>query len=166
MVAIPLAPSLLYGQAFRPTGQVLTVLGAVIVLTFGTVVFGMVALATGRQRFWNTIMIVAIVITIPLDLVFVPWADRRYENGAIGGAMAYVVTEGLLFALGLWKIAPYLVERMFIWRFVRVLLAGGFMFALSWPLRDQPLVLPVVVGAVSYVLALVVLKVPEKEDWA
>ena len=164
VVAIPLAP-VLYGDEFAPTGQVLTVLGAVLLFTFGTVVFGMVALATGRQRFWNTIMILAIAISIPLDLLFVPWADRTYGNGAIGGAMSYFVTEGLLFALGLWKIAPFLVERVFMWRFVRVLLAGGLMFAASWPLRDLPLVVPIIVGAVSYVLALVALRVPEKEDW-
>jgi O-antigen/teichoic acid export membrane protein len=163
VVAIPLAP-LLYGNAFRETGQVLTVLGTVVVFTFGTIVFGMVALATGRQRFWNTIMVLAIAITIPLDLIFVPWADRTYGNGAIGGAMAYVVTEALMFALGLWKVAPYLVERAFIWWLARVLIAGGLMFMVSWPLRDEPLIIPIAVGAVVYVAAIVVLRVPEKDD--
>ena len=163
VVAIPLAP-LLYGNAFRETGQVLTVLGTVVVFTFGTIVFGMVALATGRQRFWNTIMILAIAITIPLDLIFVPWADRTYGNGAIGGAMAYVVTEALMFALGLWRVAPYLVERTFIWRLARVLIAGGLMFMASWPLRDEPLIIPIAAGAVVYVVAIVVLRVPEKDD--
>ena len=140
-------------------------LGTVVVFTFGTIVFGMVALATGRQRFWNTIMVLAIAITIPLDLIFVPWADRTYGNGAIGGAMAYVVTEALMFALGLWKVAPYLVERTFIWRLARVLIAGGLMFMASWPLRDEPLMIPIAVGAVVYVaLRSVVLRVPEKDD--
>jgi O-antigen/teichoic acid export membrane protein len=164
VVAIPIAP-LLYGEAFAETGQVLTVFGAVIVFTFGTVVFGTIALATGRQKFWNTIMIAAIAMTVPLDLIFVPWADRRYGNGAIGGAMAYVVTEAFLFLVGLWKIAPYLVERVFVWRFVRVVLAGGIMFAVAWPLRDHPLILPIIVGVVSYVIALIALRVPEEDDW-
>ena len=164
-IALPLAP-FLYGEEFRETGQVLMVLGPVIVLTFGTIVCGTVALATGRQRFWNMIMVAAIVISIPLDVVFVPWADENFENGAIGGAMSYVVTEALLLVFGIWRVTPYLLERVFVWRVVRVVLAGVFMFAITWPLRDRFLAIPIAVAIIGYSAALLALRVPDADDRA
>jgi O-antigen/teichoic acid export membrane protein len=165
VIAVPLAP-LLFGDAFRETGEVLMLLGPVIVLTFGTIVCGTVALATGRQRFWNVIMTVAIMISIPLDIVFVPWADRTFDNGAIGGAMSYLVTEAMLLALGLWQITPYLLERAFVWRVARIFAAGALMLAISWPMRERFIVLPLAVGLVGYFVALVVMRVPDADDRA
>ena len=163
VVARNVAP-LLFGEEFRPTGQVLFTLGPVIVLTFGTVLFGTVALATGRQAFWNLVMAAGALMTVPLDLVFVPWADRRYANGAIGGAMAYVVTESMMIVLGLWKVVPYLLGRTTVAQVGRVLVAGGLMFAASWPLRDQFILLPVVVAAAVYVGAALLLGAITEEE--
>ena len=163
VVAGPITP-ILYGEAFRQTGPVLAVLGPVIILTSGNVLFATLALATGRQRFWNICMALAIVITIPIDLVLVPWTDDRYSNGAIGGALAYVVTESLLVVIGLWRVAPFLIQRTFLWRAARIMLAGGLMFAVTWPLRDQMLLVPILTVIVVYTIALLVLRVPDADD--
>jgi len=163
VVAFPLAP-LLYGDEFTETGAVLFVLGPVMILTAGNVLFGSVALATGRQRFWTTFMMVAIVITIPVDLVLVPWSDRTYENGAIGGALAYLVTESLLVVVGLTSVAPYLFDRTFVWRAARILMAGALMFAASWPLRERALPIPILAGAAVYVAAIVALRVLDENE--
>lgn len=152
------------GEDFRETGQVIMVLGPVIMLTFGTVLLGRVAIGTGRQGFWTMLMVFAIVVTIPLDLVFVPWADRVFSNGAIGGAMAYATTETMMVAVGLWKIAPYLVERTMGGRVVRVAVAGAVMLAASWPLRDRFVVLPIVAGAIGYLGSIVVLRVLDADE--
>lgn len=158
VVAQQFAP-LLLGEDFREAGDVLAVFGPVVLLTFGSVLFATVALATERQRFWNVVMLIGVVMTIPLDLILVPWADRTYSNGAIGGALAYLGTETMMVIIGLWKIAPYLLERDSAWRAIRTLVAGGLMFAAAWPLRDEFLLLPVALGAVVYVVALLALRV-------
>jgi O-antigen/teichoic acid export membrane protein len=163
VVAFPLTP-LLYGEDFRETGAVLFVLGPVLILTAGNVLFGTVALATGRQGFWTMFMVAAIVLTIPVDLLLVPWADRTYSNGAIGGAVAYLITESLLVVVGLTKVAPYLFDRTFVWRVARIGLAGALMFAASWPLRDRMLLVPIVVGVVVYVAAILALRVLDEND--
>ena len=165
VVAGPIAP-LLYGNAFKETGAVLAVMGPVIIMTAGNVLFGSLSLATGRQRFWSSFMALAIVLTIPIDVVLVPWTDRAYSNGAIGGAIAYMITESLLVVVGLSRVAPFLIERVFVWRATRILLAGGLMFAASWPLRNQMLLVPILVAMVVYGVALIALRVLDEDDRA
>lgn len=163
VVAQQFAP-LLLGEDFRESGDVLAVFGPVILLTFGSILFATLAMATERQMFWNAVMFVGVLLTIPLDLLFVPWADRNFSSGAIGGALAYLGTETMMVIVGLWKIAPYLVERSTLWRTIRTLLAGGLMFAASWPLRDRFLLLPIVVGVVVYAVSLLVLRVLSDDE--
>lgn len=159
--AIIIAPSvvpILYGEEFRETGTVMAVLGPVIILTFGTILFGTVAQATGRQTFWMWVLVASAALTVPLDLVLVPWARDAFDNGAIGGAVAYLVTELLQFIVGVWVIAPFLLDRRTLWPAARVLLAGGVMFAVGWPLRELVWPVPFAACAATYVLTIGVLR--------
>ena len=126
-------------RSTAPSAQVLTVFGVVTILTCQTILIGRFAVATDRVKFWTGVMVVAILISIPLDIVLVPWADDRYGNGAIGGALAYVVTETVILTLGIAKIAPYLVNRRTFGRVARCAVAGGASLAASWWLRDEVL---------------------------
>lgn len=150
VIAAPLC-RLLYGRAFAPAGDVLGVMGLVVICVFATILFGQVAVATGRQRLWNVTMGIAIAISIPIDLALVPWAHRVHGNGAIAGAIAYLVTEGFMLVVGLVKIAPYLLRREVLVRSLKVLSAGGLMAAAAWPWRDRPIVVPVAVAVAVYV---------------
>jgi O-antigen/teichoic acid export membrane protein len=163
LVAPSFAP-MLYGEDFREAGIVLAVLGPVMIFTYGTILFGGTALATARGRVWVMVMFASAALTVPLDLVLVPWTDDRWGNGAIGGALAYVVTESLQFVIGIAVIAPYLLRRSTVWRSVRILLAGGLMFAAGWPLRDRFLLVPVVACACIYAVAIVALRVLGDEE--
>ena len=157
---------LLYGEAYRETGPVLAVLGIVVILTFGTMLLGGLAAATGRQRTWNLVMIAAIVASIPLDIVLVPWTDDRYGNGAIGGALAYVITESAMLAFGLWTFAREMVNRALTLRIGKILAAGGLMVIATWPLRNVFIAIPIVVGAVVYATATVVFRTLTDEEAA
>lgn len=150
------AAVLLYGDAFKETGPVLAVYGVVLILVYGTVLFGGLANATGRQRFWTTLLVISIIASIPLDIVLVPWTDRRFDNGAIGGALAYVFTETFMLIMGLWKIAPSLLQRSALVRTLKVLAAGAVMFACTWPLRDRFILIPIAVGIAVYAPLIVV----------
>jgi O-antigen/teichoic acid export membrane protein len=160
-----LAP-LLFGRKFAQSGEVLAVLGVVLIITTATILFGTVALATGRQAFWNSVMFVGVLMTVPLDLVFVPWAEHRYHNGAIGGAMSYVVTEVMMFAIGLAKIVPTLVERATMWRVGRIVICGLAMVAATWPLRGYVIVAPIGVGVIVYVVAVLLTGVLSADERA
>lgn len=155
---------LLFGPEFAQTGPVLAVLGGVLLLTYPTILLGRYAIAIDRQRFWLHLMVTAVVMTIALDVVLVPWADRTFSNGAIGGGVAYLVTESFMVAVGLWKLAPELADLSTARRLARCLLAGGTMLAVVWPLRGAFIAVPIAVGVVTYMAMVAVLRIPDAEE--
>ena len=175
LIAVPIgvatticAPSgmrLLLGPEFAPAGDVLAVLGVVLLFTYFAILLGAYAYATGRQHFWNGVIGAAILLSVPLDLVLVPWTQRRYGNGAIGGALAYVVTEMLMVIAGIVCLAPQLLS---IQRCTRVLLCtfgGGVMVLVGWPLRSQFVVVPGLASLAAYAVVILVLRVPNEAEW-
>lgn len=163
------APSfvgLLYGPDFENAAPVLAVFGVVVILSSQTILIGRLALATDRVRFWSTLMVAVTVLALPIDLLLVPWADERFGNGAIGGALAYVVTETLLITIGIWKIAPQLVTGSTLRRVGRCVLAGGAMLAVGWPFRDMFFVVPGAIGVVVYGLVIAVTRTLDEREIA
>jgi O-antigen/teichoic acid export membrane protein len=152
------------GSDFDGSGPVLAMFGLVLIIMFQTILFGRFAFAIGRHRMYITAMLVAAVVTIPLDLLLVPWTRDRFNNGAIGGALTYVITEGMLLVVAVWKLAPQLLDRVTAVRVVKITVAGAALFAASWPLRDQFLALPVLAGTLAYLVAVVVLRIPDHEE--
>ena len=165
LVARDFAP-MLYGEDFRETGVVLAVLGPVLIVTFGTILFGSVALATGRGRLWVGVLLGAAALTVPLDMLLVPWAESRWDNGALGGAIAYVVTEGLQLAICVAVVAPYLRSTATVRRLARTAASGGVMFLAVWPLRTAPMVLQIIVGVTVYGVAVLVFRALGEDERA
>lgn len=149
---------LLYGPKFAKTGPVLAVFGAVMTLGYFTILMGRFALATGRAPFWNRLMITGIVLTFPLDFILIPWTKREFDNGALGGAIAFVVTEFVMVIAGILKLDRSLFDRVALTRYVKCMIAAAALLAAGWPLRDRIVVIPAAVGAVAYVLSIVVLR--------
>jgi O-antigen/teichoic acid export membrane protein len=162
----PTFAPLLYGDQYDGTGTLMMIFGPVTILTFGTTLIATVALATGRKRFLAVLLTSMALLTVPLDLVLVPWAAERYDNGAIGGALAYLVTETLQFVIGLAMITPYLVTRAWAIRSAKVLLAGAIMVAAVWPIREAFFLVPALVGALVYPLAVLLLRVLDDSERA
>lgn len=158
LVGTDFAP-LLFGDDFVGTGEALVVLGPVTILTFGTTLMAYVALATDRTRFLAALLITSALLTVPLDALLVPWSSDRFDNGAIGGAVAYVVTEVLQFVVGVGVVAPFLATRAMAWRTVRVIAAGGVMVIAVLPIRDSGMIPTIVAGVVVYAVAVLVFRV-------
>jgi O-antigen/teichoic acid export membrane protein len=158
LVGPTFAPFLL-GEDYAGTGEVLAVMGPVLVLTYGTTLISQVAMATGRGRFWTVLLFAAAAMTIPLDMVLVPWAFDRFDNGAVGGALAYVVTELTQYIVGVVVIVPYLVSVRSLWRAARIVAAGLLMCVAVWPVREMFVLVPAAVGALVYAAAVFVLRV-------
>lgn len=165
LVAPTFAPTL-FGEDYREVGDVLVALGPMILVTFGTILFGMTALATERGKLWVIVLFTSAALTVPLDLLLVPWASDRFDNGAIGGAVAYIITETFQFTVGLVVVVPYLVRWRNVWLFARVLLAAGIMAAAVWPVRELFVVVPAAVGAAVYGLAVLALRLLDPDDVA
>ena len=158
---IVVAPSfieLLYGQAFDGAAPVLAVYGVVVMLSSQTILLGRFALATGRAKFWSSSMMIVTALSIPLDIVLVPWTDRTFDNGAIGGALAYVVTEGLLIVVGLATFGRSILGGATARRVVRCGVAAAAMLAVSWPFRDEFFMIPGAIAVLAYLAIIIGLR--------
>jgi O-antigen/teichoic acid export membrane protein len=163
VIADPLV-TMLFGQDFAPAGPVLATGGIVLLLMFLTILVGGVARATGKVTVFNVAVTIATVLTIPLDLVFVPWTRDRFGNGAIGGALSFLVTELLILVVLVWKVTPALVERRTVVRTVKCLIAGSAIIVAAWPLRTQFIAIPVIAGSIAYGVMVFVLRIPDEDE--
>ena len=140
---------LLFGPEFVNSGPVLAVMGIVIILTYQNMLLGRFIISIDRQNAWTVVMAVATFATIPLDLVLIPWCQNTFGNGAIGGALAFVVTESIMMIAGLYLLPKGSLGWGNAWTAVRALTAGLGMVAAIWMWRDAFIAIPVVIGGVS-----------------
>jgi len=155
----------LYGAPFENAVPVLRLYGIVTILTFMTILLGRFCIATGRAKIWNAFMFCAIVATVPLDIVLVPWTSHRYHNGALGGVISYIVTEGFLLVAGTVFLARSLLTGTTALRALRCATGAAAMFAVGWPLRDKSFVLPAIVSLAAYAAVMIALKTFEPDEW-
>lgn len=156
---------LIFGPEFDGAGPVVAVQSYVTLMTFGSTLLAYVAFALGRERFVVLLIASAAILTIPLDLVLVPWADTRFGNGAIGGALTYAITETLQFVVAVVMIAPFAITGSVVSKSLRAVGAGAAMAIAIWPLRDTFILLPIALGVAVYVAAVLLLRLLDDWEW-
>ena len=156
---------LLFGRQFVETGPVLAGFGLALVAVSLNILVGRYALAIGRERFFYTMLLVAMLATVPLDMVLVPFFDERYQNGAIGGAVSFMITEAVILIVGTLALLPTAIGRPTMVRLVKTAAATAAMAAVVYPLRAEFPVFPVALGALAFVLATLVLRTLEAHEW-
>ncbi len=164
--------SLLFGDAFAPTAQILAVMGVLLILTYLNVFIGQYLISVDRQNQWTMVMAVATIATLPLDLVLIPWCARVYANGGLGGALSFIVTESGMLLTGLWLMPRRTLGAANLWLGLRALAAGLLMVAAVWWIQALPILdifrlgLIVLVGVATYGLAGWILRLISAEDAA
>jgi O-antigen/teichoic acid export membrane protein len=164
VMANPLV-DLLFGSEFAASGPVLAIMGLVLIFTYQNMLLGQNLISTDRQHIWTRVMAVATLATLPLDLIFIPYFQNIAQNGAIGGAVSFLLTEVAMFLCGLWLLPRGTLRRSNLGLAIRVLFSGLVMAAVSWPLRDTFILIPIGVGVVVYAGMILVLRVIPKDDW-
>jgi len=156
---------LLFGEAFINSGPVLSVAGIVLILMYQNILLGRFVISIDRQKTLTIIMAVATVATIPLDLLLIPWCQKMFGNGAIGGALAFAITEGGIMITGLYILPRGLIGWQNAWTVGRAFIAGLGMAAVVWFFRDYFIAIPIIIGATVYLLLILLMRVVPKEDW-
>ena len=155
---------LLYGPEFAQSGPILAVLGVVMIFTYLNTLLGQLLISTDRTHKWNLVMIGGILLTVPLDLVLVPWTRDTFGNGALGGTIAFLFTEFEM-VVGAVLLLP---KGTLQWSNVRTaslaLLAGVAMLGAGWWLRETMLPLAILVSAVTYIGLVFLLRIVPKQD--
>lgn len=155
---------LLYGPDFIASSAILATLGIVLIFTYLNTLLGQLLISTDRTGKWNIVMIGATLLTIPLDLVLVPWTRDVLQNGALGGALSFLITEcGMV--IGAILLLP---KGTLQWSNVRTatltLISGLLMVSTSWWFRDNLMVVSILVGALTYGAAVLLLRIIPRED--
>ena len=163
VVADPLVV-LLFGPDFAGSGPILALLGIVLILTYQNMLIGQFLISIDRQNVWTVVMAIATVATIPIDLVAIPWCLAQFGNGAIGGAISFIVTELGMLLIGLKLLPKGSLGRSNIVTALKAVLAGGLMVAATWWARPYFIGLPIAIGMVVYTAAVLLLRVVPKDD--
>jgi O-antigen/teichoic acid export membrane protein len=149
---------LVLGAEFVNSGPVLMVFGIVLIFTYQNTIIGMTLIAADRQKPWTRIIIIASLLSVPLDLILIPWCQQVFENGAIGGAMAFVVTEALMLTAGIRLLPKGTLNQANLSYALRTVLAGLIMLASIWWLRDRFILIPIAVGSAVYLVCILSLR--------
>ncbi len=166
LVIAPQLVVILFGPAFTQSGPILALMGIVLIFTYQNVLIGQFLISTDRQNSWTFVMIVAAIITIPLDLVLVPWCQREFSNGAIAGAFSFIVTEFAMVAVGIWLLPKGSLGWSNIRSSTQIIFAGLAMVGAAWWFREMFIAIPICVGGITYIGAIALLRVVPREDIA
>jgi O-antigen/teichoic acid export membrane protein len=155
---------LLFGKDFAPSGPILATRGVVLILTYQAMLLGYFCMSTDKQNAWSILMIVATLATIPLDIILVPLCQRLFGDGAIGGGLSFIVTEGAMVVIGIHLLPKKALGWANAWLAARVVLAGLLMVLSIWWLRDLFIGIPILVGAITYLGLIYLFQVFTIED--
>jgi O-antigen/teichoic acid export membrane protein len=162
LVAQPMV-MLLYGKWFEPSVPVIQILAWAAIPMYLNIIVATVLIAAGRQTVWTVVLGAAGIFNMGANLILIPYYQNQMHNGAIGAAIALVVTEVLVAVTGVivgrrfltWRVMP---------RIVRSLLATAGMAASVIFLRRYGLIAEVGGGGIVFAGLALLLRVPTKEE--
>jgi hypothetical protein len=114
------------------------------------VMIGCVLNTRDRQRQWAATAVAAACLNPLLNSFAIPFTQQTLGNGAIGAAAITTVTELFMMAVGLRLLPAGVLNRDTLNNVLRMLAAGVAMIGVVVLTRDLPIVVPVVLGAVVY----------------
>jgi O-antigen/teichoic acid export membrane protein len=165
-IALVAAPflTLLYGDEFQRSVPLLQILAIHIPIVSLDIVLGSVVMAADRQRQWVVISVIATIFNPLLNLVAIPQSQRLFDNGAIGAAVVTVLTEAILLVGGIALRPKGVLDRTTVNGLLRIVLASSAMIPVVLLVRTAPLAVQIGAGAVTYVLASLLLRTVSVEE--
>lgn len=163
VIATPFV-TLIYGSDFTNAGPVLQILGFVVVFTALNTLLGQQLIAMGKQMALTRLSFVAVLVTIPVDLLLIPWTQETFGNGALGGALAYVITEAMIIGGSIRLLPKGTLSWPTLSLAARAILAGVAMIAVAWTVKDMFLLFPILAGILTYVPLMFVFRLVSDQD--
>ncbi|MCX7790920.1 MAG: flippase [Chloroflexaceae bacterium] len=164
MAIAPALISLIYGPEFAPAGPILALMGVVVVFVYLNILIAQILVSTERVNRWTIVLGIATVVTIVLDILLVPWSQRVFNNGALTGAITFLITEAGQTMVGIFLIPRGTLTWLNVTTAARALFAGLVMVGVCWLTRDRFILVPVLLGAATYAGLIAALRVVPGED--
>ena len=148
----------LYGPLYLPSVPVMRILALTIPLMYLSIILNQVVIAADRPMAWTWIMVTAAVVNPALNLVLIRRYQASAHNGAIGAALALLLTEAVVLLLGLLTARRQVRLTHSMGRFFRTGLAAMSMWAAMYMSARIGFVVEGVVGFVVYAFLVVLLR--------
>jgi O-antigen/teichoic acid export membrane protein len=155
---------LLFGPGFAGSGPALAIMGIVLIMLYQNILIGRFLISIDRQNTWTVVMVIAVIATVALDLALIPWSRHQFQNGAIGGALSYLITELGMTIAGIALLPKGYLDRSNAFLGLRALFAGAVMVGVTFLCRDIFILVPIVVGAVTYIGLIILMRLVPTED--
>lgn len=165
LVAKPLIHGV-YGAQFAHAVPVMVILAVCIPPIYLNIVLASVLLAAKRQRQWTIVMAGAAVFNPLVNLVLIPLTEHRYHNGAIGAAIALVLTEVLMDIVGLLLVGRRVFDRRVARRCALVCLSCAGMAGAAYAARPLGTVESLAGGFLTFGVLVLVLRVVRPAEFA
>ncbi|MCB0107562.1 MAG: flippase [Caldilineaceae bacterium] len=156
---------LVFGQEFTNSTPILRILGIMLIITYQNNLIGCFLIAIDRQNIWTAVTAIAMAATLPLDLLVIPWCEAQWGNGAIGGAITFVITEFCMLAAGLYLLPSGTLTTKNLWSAARVLFAGTMMIMVVSMFQTMFIAVPILIGMGTYGGLILLFRVISNEDW-
>ena len=132
----------IYGEGdFGPAATVLQVFAPGLLLLFLDILLGTGVLAIGRSVPLAIGKVVTIGAHTTLAVLLVPYCQERFANGGIGIAIAFCLSELIMFLTAIWLLPRSSIQLVSILDCGRALIAGGITLGLFLMLPSLPLVI-------------------------
>ncbi|MCB9420726.1 MAG: flippase [Ardenticatenaceae bacterium] len=156
---------LLYGPEFLGSGPVLAIKGLVLTMTYQNMIIGTALISMDKQNPWTLVMTIGTIAVVPLDLILVPWTHNSFGNGAIGASIVFIFTELFMMIAGIRLLPAQTLNKSNLVYSIKVFAAGIIMIAVTWWFRDAFIAIPIIIGAVTYGISALLLRLLSEEDW-
>jgi len=147
-------------RGFEQSIPALQILAPSVALLFVNNAFIYTLTAINRQLDFTRLALFTFAVNVILNLVLIP------PFGYLGAAAASTITEVALFGGGWWLLRRHLVALSLIGSVARVLASAAGMGIVVYIVRSWPLLVVVIVGAAVYLVALVVTRTLNAEEWS
>jgi O-antigen/teichoic acid export membrane protein len=167
-VALPIAAAvcllarpiitLIFGQAFEPAAPALQISVWAAVFLLVNVPNARLLLVEHRQNVAAWLTGLSMTTNVIANLILIPLF------GIIGAALARVIASAGAFLAHQLYVRSRILRGTSLPRLARPLMATALMILAMWPVRELPLLVPLAIGAVTYVLAALLLHVVPAGD--
>ncbi|MBN9393167.1 MAG: flippase [Chloroflexi bacterium] len=149
VMAGPLIETLYKGE-FNPSIPILIILGWTTIPTYLGIGLYQILVAQDRQKSWTKVMVMAIFINLGLNVILIPLYQNMTGDGAVGAAISQLATEVIIGICGFIIIGSSILNKSLLLIIVKSAAAALVMAAVIWPLREQFILLPVLLGVAIY----------------
>lgn len=141
-------------QGFAPATANLQILSMHVFLLYFSMTLGSCVSAAGRQRPWALAQVGCFFASGALDLLLIPWFQRRTGNGGLGVCTSLVLCEVLMLAAAVALVPKEIFQRALLGKFLRTALAGASMILVARLLAGWPPLASAAVAGAAYLASL------------